>query len=95
MWPAGVAGCAVSMSLLVCCEVSEPCVGQEALSVLCPLGVQVTARDGAWAAAQRMQAFLAVARGSCEPPVFLELQYRAAGSRPPVLLAGKGVTFDR
>ena len=42
-----------------------------------------------------MGAFLAVARGSREPPRFIVMQYRG-GKRgdPPVALVGKGVTFD-
>lgn len=70
-------------------------VAQAALDALCPLGVRVWARDAQWAAAQRMAAFLAVARGSCEPPCLLDLAYAgAAPDTPPVLLAAKGVTFD-
>ncbi|CAH2047671.1 unnamed protein product, partial [Iphiclides podalirius] len=70
-------------------------VAEEALRVLCPLGIQVQVREREWAAAQRMEAFLAVARGSCEPPVLLDCSYEAAGgSKAPVLLAAKGVTFD-
>ncbi len=42
-----------------------------------------------------MGAFLAVARGSREPPRFIVMEYRG-GKRgdPPVALVGKGVTFD-
>ena len=38
-----------------------------------PLGVTVTARDRAWAETMKMGSFLSVARGSDEPPVFLEV----------------------
>ncbi|KAJ0183545.1 hypothetical protein K1T71_001521 [Dendrolimus kikuchii] len=70
-------------------------LAQAALDALCPLGVRVEAHDREWASAQRMEAFLAVARGSCEEPVFLECVYRGAGdTQPPVLLAAKGITFD-
>ncbi|CAG5054637.1 unnamed protein product [Parnassius apollo] len=70
-------------------------VAQAALDVLCPLGVQVWARERHWMEAQRMEAFLTVARGSCEPPVFLELAYTGSSQDlPPILLAAKGVTFD-
>jgi leucyl aminopeptidase len=43
----------------------------------------------------RMGAFLAVTQGAAEPPRFIVLQYRgaAAGVRP-VVLVGKGITFD-
>jgi leucyl aminopeptidase len=42
-----------------------------------------------------MGAFLAVAQGSEQPPRFIVVRYDgAAGSVPPVLLVGKGITFD-
>jgi leucyl aminopeptidase len=42
-----------------------------------------------------MGALLAVAQGSAEPPRFIVLEYRkAARGRKPVVLVGKGVTFD-
>ncbi len=41
-----------------------------------------------------MGAFLAVAKGSAEPPQFIQLEYKGAGSEPPIVLIGKGVTFD-
>ncbi|CAH0682919.1 unnamed protein product [Spodoptera exigua] len=74
-------------------------LAQAAIDVLCPLGVTVEAHDREWIEAQRMRAFLAVAQGSCDTPMFLECTYRAAASdaptAAPVLLAAKGVTFDR
>ncbi|XP_063891624.1 cytosol aminopeptidase [Helicoverpa armigera] len=70
-------------------------LAQAALDMLCPLGVRVEAHDLEWIRAQRMRAFLAVARGSCTPPLFLDCTYRGAGATtPPVLIAAKGVTFD-
>lgn len=43
----------------------------------------------------KMGAFLAVARGSEEPLRFIELRYNGAGKdQPPVVLVGKGITFD-
>ncbi|PJD90698.1 MAG: leucyl aminopeptidase [Legionella sp.] len=41
-----------------------------------------------------MGAFLAVAKGSSEPPQFIQLKYHGAGSEPPIVLIGKGITFD-
>jgi leucyl aminopeptidase len=42
-----------------------------------------------------MGAFLAVAQGSEEPPRFIVLRYHGAGgTEPPVVLVGKGITFD-
>lgn len=43
-----------------------------------------------------MGSFLSVAQGSEQPPVFLEITY--SGGTPaahPLVLVGKGVTFDR
>ncbi len=42
-----------------------------------------------------MGALLAVAQGSSEPPQFIEIQYHGTTSdTPPVVLVGKGITFD-
>lgn len=42
-----------------------------------------------------MGAFLAVARGSVEPPKFIVMEYRAGvAGAAPIVLVGKGVTFD-
>lgn len=42
-----------------------------------------------------MGALLAVAQGSQEPPQFIELQYHGASKEtPPIVLVGKGITFD-
>lgn len=58
--------------------------------------VTVRKRSKAWIEEQQMGAFLSVARGSEEPPVFLELHYNGSPDReqPPLLLVGKGITFD-
>ena len=43
----------------------------------------------------RMGALLAVAQGSHQPPQLVELQYHGAGDESaPVVLVGKGITFD-
>jgi leucyl aminopeptidase len=42
-----------------------------------------------------MGSFLSVAQGSDEPPRFIVIQYQgAAKSKPPIVLVGKGITFD-
>ncbi|HZP92552.1 MAG TPA: leucyl aminopeptidase, partial [Burkholderiales bacterium] len=42
-----------------------------------------------------MGALLAVARGSRQPPKFIAIEYRGAGrKRKPIVLIGKGITFD-
>lgn len=76
--------------------------------MLCPLGVQVWARERDWIAAQHMKAHLALASGSCSPPLFLHCHYtpsssqssgspnpQGIGSTPVVLLGATGITFDR
>lgn len=45
--------------------------------------------------ALKMGSFLSVTRGSVEPPQFIVLQYQGAGAKEaPVVLVGKGITFD-
>ncbi|KAF1055727.1 MAG: Cytosol aminopeptidase [Burkholderia gladioli] len=45
--------------------------------------------------ALKMGSFLSVARGSVEPPQFIVLHYQGAGAKAaPVVLVGKGITFD-
>lgn len=41
-----------------------------------------------------MGAHLGVGNGSSRPPRLLIIEYMAGGSGPPVVLAGKGITFD-
>ncbi|KAI0744375.1 leucine aminopeptidase [Daedaleopsis nitida] len=57
--------------------------------------VEVIVRDTEWAAKKGMRTFLSVAKGSQEPAKFLELHYNGgAKDAPPLVLVGKGVTFD-
>lgn len=45
--------------------------------------------------ALKMGAFLAVTKGTAEPPQFIVLRYDGGGARQaPVVLVGKGITFD-
>jgi leucyl aminopeptidase len=41
-----------------------------------------------------MGALLAVAQGSNEPPRLIEMTYHGGGDTPPIVLVGKGITFD-
>lgn len=41
-----------------------------------------------------MGALLAVASGSIEPPQLIELQYKGGKDTAPIVLVGKGITFD-
>jgi leucyl aminopeptidase len=57
--------------------------------------VRVRVFDEAAIRRLKMGCFLAVTRGSAEPPRFIVLEYRGGRSaRAPVVLVGKGVTFD-
>ncbi|PNF17805.1 Cytosol aminopeptidase [Cryptotermes secundus] len=68
---------------------------QSTSELLTAHGVKVTVRDKSWAESKQMGSFLSVARGSAEPPVFLELHYSGAPKQEkPIALVGKGVTFD-
>lgn len=68
---------------------------QNAVEVLCKSGVNVEVKVRGWAETQKMNAFLAVAQGSCEPPIFLELSYYGTSrDERPVVLIGKGITYN-
>ncbi|KAM9818888.1 cytosol aminopeptidase [Syngnathus typhle] len=58
--------------------------------------VVVHKRSQEWIEEQGMGAFLSVSKGSEEPPVFLELHYQGSpdSAQAPLLLVGKGITFD-
>lgn len=57
-------------------------------------GFRLTVLDHAQIRAEGMGALLAVAQGSAQEPRFIVLEHRAAGDAPPIVLIGKGVTFD-
>jgi leucyl aminopeptidase len=57
-------------------------------------GFAITVLDQAALRVEGMRTLLAVAQGSVEEPRFIVLEYRGAGDAAPVVLVGKGVTFD-
>ncbi|ALC41679.1 S-Lap8 [Drosophila busckii] len=68
---------------------------QATIDALCPCGVSVEVRTMDWIEAQSLNSFLMIAKGSCEPPIVLEVTY--CGSSPedkPLLLLGQGLTFN-
>lgn len=68
---------------------------EETRKLLECVNVEVKEYDKAWAEKEKMCAFLAVSKGSEEPPKFLELNYSSGKQGdPPFVLVGKGVTFD-
>uniref|UniRef100_A0A2K5P764 Cytosol aminopeptidase n=1 Tax=Cercocebus atys TaxID=9531 RepID=A0A2K5P764_CERAT len=57
---------------------------------------EVHIRRRSWIEEQAMGPFLSVAKGSDEPPVFLEIHYKGSlnANEPPLVFVGKGITFD-
>ncbi len=41
-----------------------------------------------------MGSFLSVAKGSAQPPRLIVLKYKGAAKGAPMVLVGKGITFD-
>ncbi|PSN31995.1 Cytosol aminopeptidase [Blattella germanica] len=68
---------------------------QNAVEILCKSGINVEVKVQGWAETQKMGGFLSAAKGSCEPPIFLELSYYGTNyEERPIVLIGSGVTFD-
>ncbi|XP_014240540.1 cytosol aminopeptidase-like [Cimex lectularius] len=68
---------------------------QMAVDVLAKANVNVEVKVHNWSKAMHMEGFLSAAKGSCEPPVFLEASYYGCDhDTAPIILIGKGVTFD-
>ena len=65
-----------------------------ALAAEFPELLQVTVLDEAQMAELGMGAFLAVSKGSARPGRIITLEYSAGRQEAPVVLVGKGVTFD-
>ena len=58
-------------------------------------GVNTEVKVQNWAETYNMGAFLSVARGSCQPPIFLEMSYYGTKyDERPIVLVGSGVTYD-
>jgi leucyl aminopeptidase len=57
-------------------------------------GFRLTVLDRAQIQAEGMGALIAVAQGSVQEPRFIVLEHRGAGDAAPLVLIGKGVTFD-
>ena len=70
-------------------------LAEQALKLAKSPGVKVEVLDRKQIEKLGMGAFLAVAQGSDEPPRFIVAQYRGgAKDDAPVVLVGKGITFD-
>jgi leucyl aminopeptidase len=69
--------------------------GKKAQKLAREHGLRCQVLDQKAIVAEKMGALLGVARGSAEPPRFIVLQYSGGrAGQKPVVLVGKGVTFD-
>jgi len=68
-------------------------MGEQARDLAARHGFASTILDKAAITTEGMHALLAVAQGSAEEPRFIVLEYQG-GEGPPVVLVGKGVSFD-
>lgn len=56
--------------------------------------VKVMVHDKEWAEQMKMGSFLSVAKGSAEPPRFVEIHYNNKPDSKPFVMVGKGICFD-
>ena len=69
-------------------------LAEQAAKLAKTYGFTLTVLDRAQMKKEGMGALLAVAQGSVEEPRFIALEYKGGGAQAPVVLVGKGVTFD-
>jgi leucyl aminopeptidase len=77
--------------------VTPTALAEEARRIAAEYGMACQVLDREQMAELKMGALLSVARGASEPPKFIVLDYTpagAAGDAPPIVLVGKGITFD-
>lgn len=68
---------------------------QTCVDTLCPCGIGVEVRSHDWIEQTNMNTFMAVAKSSCEPPMFLEISYCGdEKDDKPILLVGTGLTYN-
>lgn len=66
-----------------------------AVDLLCELDINVEVKTKGWAANHEMGGFVAIGKSSVEPPLYVEISYFGANEcTRPIVLIGKGVTFD-
>ncbi|MBM3997626.1 MAG: leucyl aminopeptidase [Planctomycetes bacterium] len=76
------------------CDLYPETFAERAREVAVKTGLEIHVLDEQQLVVERMNALLAVARGSDRPPRLVLLQHRKGGDRPTLALVGKGVTFD-
>ncbi len=76
-------------------EIYPESLADRAKHELSEFGVKVRVFDKKKIQQQKMNGLLAVNAGSEKPPVFIIMEYHGGGrSEPPIVLVGKGITFD-
>jgi len=76
------------------CDLYPETFADRARNVAQKTGLECTVFDEHQLQAERMQALLAVARGSDRPPRLVLLRHRMGGNGKTLAFVGKGVTFD-
>jgi len=69
-------------------------LGERAQALAQELGFKCEVLDRAQIEALKMGSFLSVTNGSDQSPRFIVMEYNGAGKKQPVVLVGKGITFD-
>jgi leucyl aminopeptidase len=71
-------------------------IAEAAQQMSAEVGLSCQILDEAWMREQQMGALLAVTQGAAEPAKFIIMEHKPAGTAQtgPVILVGKGVTFD-
>jgi leucyl aminopeptidase len=75
-------------------NVLTPKAFADACAALAEHGVEVEILDREALAELGMNALLAVAQGSAQPPYVAVMRWRGGGDEPPLALVGKGICFD-
>ncbi|KAJ2954045.1 hypothetical protein O0L34_g2258 [Tuta absoluta] len=66
-----------------------------AVDLLCELDINVEIKTKGWASAHEMGGIVAIGKSSVQPPLYVEISYYGASEcSRPIVLIGKGVTFD-
>ncbi|XP_049884612.1 cytosol aminopeptidase-like [Pectinophora gossypiella] len=66
-----------------------------AVELLCELDINVEVKTKGWAAHREMGGFVAIGKSSIQPPLYVEISYYGSNEcERPIVLIGKGVTFD-
>ncbi|XP_026736587.1 cytosol aminopeptidase-like [Trichoplusia ni] len=66
-----------------------------AVDLLCDLDINVEVKTKGWAEKHEMAGFVSVGKSSIQPPLYVEISYYGADEcTRPIVMIGKGVTFD-